>query len=230
MENKTILIIAAHPDDELLGCGGSIIKWIKNDFLVKVVYLSEGVTARSSLNEIKNWDKDIQDREAMAKKYTKASGIEIIKFMKKPNLKTRELSMLDIVKEMASLIMEVNPSEIYTHFPGDLNSDHQVCFEAVITACRPFTGIKVNSIYSFEVPSSTSWSSGLNLPAFKPNHYVEIDEQVDQKIEMLSFYEHEMRRFPHPRSSENIRALAQIRGSEIGSNYAEAFMLVRSIN
>ena len=230
MKNKTILIIAAHPDDELLGCGGSIIKWIKNECLVKVIYLSEGVTARKSLTEDRNWDSDIQAREEMAEKYAKASGIEIIKFMRKPNLKTRELSMLEIVKEIAGFITEINPSEIYTHFPGDLNSDHQVCFEAVVTACRPFMGIKVNSIYSFEVPSSTNWSSSLNSPAFKPNHYIEIDEQIEEKIEMLNFYDYEMRDFPHPRSPENIRAQAQIRGSEIGSKFAEGFMLVRSVD
>jgi LmbE family N-acetylglucosaminyl deacetylase len=227
---KTILIIAAHPDDELLGCGGSIIKWVGNKSLVKVIYLSEGVTARKSLTENKNWETEILAREAMAEKYAIASGIEIIKFMRKPNLKTRELSMLEIVKEIAGLITKIEPTEIYTHFPGDLNSDHRICFEAVVTACRPFMGIKVKSIYSFEVPSSTTWSSGLNQPVFKPNHYIEIDEQIEEKLNMLNFYEYEMRNFPHPRSAENIKALAQIRGSDIGSKYAEAFMLVRSID
>jgi LmbE family N-acetylglucosaminyl deacetylase len=108
-----------------------------------------------------------------------------------------------------------------------LNTDHQICFNAVITACRP-SGIDfIESIFSFEVPSSTEWSSSVNLPSFRPNYFVNIDSEIESKLGALNCYDFEMRKFPHPRSKENIKALSQIRGSEIGFEFAEAFMLIR---
>jgi LmbE family N-acetylglucosaminyl deacetylase len=228
--NKTILIIAAHPDDELLGCGGSILKWNQSNFNVKVLYLSEGVSARSSINEQKDWNKEINDREIMAKAYAAAANLEIVGFMRKPNLRTKEIPMLDLVKEISNYIKKIKPNEIYTHFPGDMNSDHRVCFEAVLTACRPFSENHVEKLYSFEIPSSTNWSSSLDLPTFKPNHFIDIDSTITKKIEMLNYYKYEMREFPHPRSNENIKALAQIRGSDCGIKFAEGFMLIRSVS
>lgn len=227
MINKKVLIIAAHPDDEILGCGGTIAKLIKNNCKVDVLFLSEGVSARAKLGETRNWDDEILAREAMAMAAAKYLGFSIIGFMRNPNLRMDLLSILDITKSVQSILIENKPDIIFTHHYGDLNTDHQICFNAVITACRP-SGIDfIESIFSFEVPSSTEWSSSVNLPSFRPNYFVNIDSEIESKLGALNCYDFEMRKFPHPRSKENIKALSQIRGSEIGFEFAEAFMLIR---
>jgi len=147
--------------------------------------------------------------------------------MRYPNLRMDTLSILDISKSIQEIIDKKKPNIVFTHHYGDLNTDHQICFNAVVTACRP-SGIDfIESIFSFEVSSSTEWSSSINLPSFQPNYYIDITNEIDSKFEALNFYNFEMRDFPHPRSKENIKALAQIRGSEIGFKFAEAFMLIR---
>ena len=227
MINKKILIIAAHPDDEILGCGGTIAKLIKNNCKVDVLFLSEGVSSRSKLGETRKWDDEILARESMATAAAKYLGFSIIGFMRNPNLRMDTLSMLDITKSVQKILIDNKPDIIFTHHYGDLNTDHQICFNAVITACRP-SGIDfIESIFSFEVPSSTEWSSSINLPSFRPNYFIEIDSEIESKLGALSFYNFEMREFPHPRSKENIKALSQLRGSEIGFKFAEAFMLIR---
>jgi LmbE family N-acetylglucosaminyl deacetylase len=227
MINKKVLIIAAHPDDEILGCGGTIAKLIKNNCKVGVLFLSEGVSARSKLGETRKWDEEILARESMAMAAAKYLGFSIIGFMRNPNLRMDTLSLLDITKSVQNILIDNKPNIIFTHHSGDLNTDHQICFNAVITACRP-SGIDfIESIFSFEVPSSTEWSSSVNLPSFRPNYFVDIDSEIESKLSALTFYDFEMREFPHPRSKENIKALSQIRGSEIGFKFAEAFMLIR---
>jgi len=227
MINKKVLIIAAHPDDEILGCGGTIAKLIKNNCKVDVLFLSEGVSSRSKLGETREWTDEIIAREAMAIAASKYLGFSIIGFMRNPNLRMDLLSILDITKSVQSILIENKPDIIFTHHYGDLNTDHQICFNAVITACRP-SGIDfIESIFSFEVPSSTEWSSSVNLPSFRPNYFVNIDSEIESKLGALNCYNFEMRKFPHPRSKENIKALSQIRGSEIGFEFAEAFMLIR---
>jgi LmbE family N-acetylglucosaminyl deacetylase len=154
-------------------------------------------------------------------------GFSIIGFMRNPNLRMDTLGMLDITKSVQNILIDNKPDVIFTHHYGDLNTDHQICFNAVITACRP-SGIDfIESIFSFEVPSSTEWSSSVNLPSFSPNYFVDIESEIESKLSALTFYDFEMREFPHPRSKENIKALSQIRGSEIGFKFAEAFMLIR---
>lgn len=228
MNNKKVLIIAAHPDDEVLGCGGTIRRLIENNCKVYVLFLSEGVSARSKPGEIKDWTNDILAREAMAVKASEFLGYSIIGFMKGPNLRMNTISILDLVKYVQNFITDIKPEIVFTHHPGDLNTDHQICFNAVFTACRPINQEFLEAIYTFEVPSSTEWSSHVNLPIFLPNYFVDIDGAIESKLNALKFYDFEMRSFPHPRSFENIRALAQIRGAEIGFNYAEAFMLIRA--
>lgn len=227
MINKKVLIIAAHPDDEILGCGGTIAKLIKNNCKVDVLFLSEGVSSRFKLGETRNWDDEILARESMATAAAKFLGFSIIGFMRNPNLRMDMLSLLDITKSVQKILIDNKPDVIFTHHSGDLNTDHQICFNAVITACRP-SGIDfIESIFSFEVPSSTEWSSSVNLPSFRPNYFIEINSEIESKFGALNFYNFEMREFPHPRSKENIKALAQLRGSEIGFKFAEAFMLIR---
>lgn len=128
------------------------------------------------------------------------------------------------------MIQEVKPETVYTHAGGDLNSDHRVAHESVITACRPVAGMPVRNIYTFEVPSSTEWASTAIGEHFVPTRFVDIKEYVETKMKAIGCYDFEiMRPFPHPRSLENIQALARVRGMAVGLEAAEAFMVVREV-
>jgi LmbE family N-acetylglucosaminyl deacetylase len=137
--------------------------------------------------------------------------------------------LLDVVKQVEAWIVEIGPEVVYTHHAGDLNVDHRITFQAVLTATRPQPGSVVRELYSFEVPSSTEWAFGETGPAFRPNVFQDIASTIDVKVEALERYTGEVRTFPHPRSGEALRAIARRWGSVAGVSYAEAFQLVRSI-
>jgi len=222
-----ILIISAHPDDEVLGCGGTICRHVVLGDEVSLLFLSEGVSSRGALE--KDWTSEIEEREMFARSVSRLMGARVVRFLRYKNLRMSELSMLDIVKEIIGVIQEVKPETIYTHSGGDLNSDHRIAHEAVITACRPVVGMPVRNIYTFEVPSSTEWASTAIGERFVPTRFVDIKDYVETKIKALGCYDLEMRPFPHPRSLENIRALQRVRGMAVGLEAAEAFMVVREV-
>ena len=148
-----VLVVAAHPDDEVLGCGATLAMHVQAGDEVFVLFLSEGVSSRSTPGIEHDWLPEIEAREAMAHEAARLLGYQLVKFLRYPNLRMRNMEMLDIVKQVDSVVRDIGPSVIYTHHPGDLNSDHGVAFEATLTACRPRPGLTVNSIYTFEVPS-----------------------------------------------------------------------------
>ena len=224
-----ILIISAHPDDEVLGCGGTIAFHVARGDEVKVLYLSEGVSSRHKIGEERCWTREIEEREAYATRAASILGFKILGFMRYPNLRMRDMSVLDIVKSIDKEIRSYGPHWIYTNHPGDMNSDHGVAFEATLTACRPRVDLTVKALFVFEVPSSTEWSSNLIGPAFIPNKFIDITSFAEKKYNGLAAYSHEMREFPHPRSYENINSLARYRGAYCGVESAEAFMVVREL-
>ncbi len=227
---QRILVIAAHPDDEVLGCGGTICKHVAQGDLVSVLYLSEGVSSRDVLDPSKDWTKEIEEREQFAINACKVMGADIAGFLRYKNLRMCDDSMLDIAKNIMKVIAVFQPLVIYTHAGGDMNSDHRVVNEAVITACRPVGGLSVKRIYSFEVCSSTEWSSTSIGEYFIPVKYVDVSAYMQQKQDAVECYDFEMRPYPHPRSRENIKALSQVRGMAVGLNAAEAFMIIREID
>ncbi len=229
MSNETILVVAAHPDDEILGCGGTICHHLANQDEVVVLFISEGVSARSVPGQLKDWTLEIERREHAAFAVAQYLGCRPPKFLRRPNLRIRDTPMLDLVKEIEAAIEDIRPTSIYTHHSGDLNSDHRLTHEAVITATRPLPTQSVRAIYAFETPSSTEWSSLGIGPAFVPMRFVNIADHMDKKIEALALYEFELRPFPHPRSREAITALARSHGSRIGCLAAEAFIVIREI-
>lgn len=223
---KKILLIAAHPDDEVLGCGGTILKLAKKGHYVDVLLMTKGIVSRS---------KDFFNQKKILKlnAQTAASG-RILKFKSIDNLNLPDNEMykvnfLDIVKMIEKKIKETKPSIIFTHFENDLNVDHQITYRAVITATRPMPGISVNEVYSFETVSSTEWNYGHNK-GFCPNLFVNIKKEIKQKISALKKYKLEMRKFPHARSVENIISLAKFRGASVGYEYAEAFKIIRILD
>lgn len=220
--HKKILIIAAHPDDEVLGCGGTIAKHLHNGDSINVAFLSDGVKSRNNTNLI-----DVEKRKEDSISAGKILGIiEPPIFLNFPDNRMDSVDLLDLVQEIEHIILSVNPEVIYTHHSDDLNIDHQLTHKAVLTAARPLPDSKIKEIYTFEVQSSTEWSSGA---AFSPNYFVDISQTLEKKLSAMKKYDSEINNFPHPRSFESINALAKYRGACVGLKAAEAFRVVRLI-
>ncbi len=223
-----VLVVAAHPDDEVLGCGGTIAKLSADGHSVSIGILGEGVTSR--FEERGGADAglvdDLHDRCRQAAKMLGANEPLIENF---PDNRFDTVPLLEIIKTIEKWVAQVKPQLVYTHSQGDLNVDHSIVFRATLTALRPVSGCPVRSLYTYEVPSSTEWAmERVNVP-FRPNTFVDISETLETKISALKAYESEVRAFPHPRSPEALRAIAQRWGMVAGLNAAEAFELIRSI-
>lgn len=223
-ENKNILIVAAHPDDEILGCGGTIAK-LSSKNTISALILGEGITSR----DIDNSESLLQKLEEDAIKAQEALGIENSLFERFPDNSFDKIPLLDIVKKVEEHVKKIKPEIIFTHHHSDLNIDHRITFQAVLTCCRPQPNFLHPDIYSFEIPSSTEWQVSTGETIFKPNVFVDISDTIKQKIKALEHYQSEMREFPHPRSFKAIRIMAQDWGRKVGKEYVEAFELIRSI-
>jgi LmbE family N-acetylglucosaminyl deacetylase len=223
MKNK-ILIIAAHPDDEVLGCGGVIAKHAELGDEVYCLILGEGENSRSNRAEKLKIEKLQKDGVAAAE----ILGIKEIVFHNFPDNSFDSIPLLDITKKVEEYLEKINPDIIYTHFENDLNVDHRLTFQAVMTACRPCNKLCPKEIYSFEVLSSTEWQSKQSRQ-FTPNYYVDIGSTIGKKKEALKKYTSEIKEYPHSRSTEGIEILARYRGLESGMEFAEAFCLIRKI-
>ena len=224
-----ILVVAAHPDDEVLGAGGTIARHAAAGDQVTIVICGEGHTSRYA----ERADASKRALAALRKQANAASeilGARALHFLSLPDNRFDTVPLLDLVKQIERIKESVLPDTVYTHHHGDLNVDHRIVFEAVLTAFRPIARKTVRNIYSFEVGSSTEWAPRAAGRVFRPNHYVEIAGTLDRKIKAMRAYRSEAKGYPHPRSSRAIRARASVRGSEAGLNYAEAFEVVRQID
>ena len=225
-----VLVIAAHPDDEVLGCGGSMAKWSKLGYEVNVIILSEGSTSRDKKRNRKKHKEYLNELNICATNACKILGIQSVELLNYPDNRMDKVDLLDIVKTVEAFIEKLKPEIVVTHHSGDLNIDHQIIHQAVMTACRPIVGKTVKRILSFEVQSGTEWQSqSINRP-FVPNWYEDINESLEMKIKALEAYSPEMREWPHSRSIKAVEYLAKWRGASIGVEAAEAFMLLREIN
>jgi LmbE family N-acetylglucosaminyl deacetylase len=216
---KKILVLAAHPDDETFGLGGTIVKHSKNRDDVFVLTFTEGESARK-INE-----KNIIKRRENAKKACAVLGVKKTKFLDFQDQKLDSIPLLELCKEIESVIKIWKPEIIYTHFWGDLNQDHRRIFEASMIASRPIGKYFPTKILCYEVPSSTEW--GIN--GFKPNIFVDVEEVSSTKIRACKYYKNELRKFPHPRSLKALSIREQYWGSVSNKKHAEAFVLVREV-
>lgn len=221
-----ILIIVAHPDDEVLGCGGTTARLAKEGDLVYTLILGEGVTSRDNVrNTNKRVDKII-DLQKSALKANKILGVKEVFFKDFPDNRFDTVPLLDIVKVVEEAKSKISPDIIFTHYEKGLNIDHQITYRAVITATRPMEGETVKEVYSFEVPSSTEW----NYPnSFNPDVFYDIRDTINIKLKALSEYRGELRGYPHPRSIFAVKLTAQSWGVKVGLRYAEALKTVRII-
>jgi LmbE family N-acetylglucosaminyl deacetylase len=220
---KKVLVIAAHPDDELLGVGGTILKHTSLGDECFAVILGTGVLSRE------NNPSEIDSLRTQSKKAANILGYKKIHFEDFPDNSFDTVSLLEIVKKIEEYITKYKPDILYTHYGGDLNVDHQITYKAVITACRPCNKNCPEKILTFETLSSTEWQIN-PLDVFVPNVFVNIEQFVDTKKKAMSEYESELCVFPHSRSLDGIHALGKYRGIQSGMYFAEAFRLERKID
>jgi len=213
---EKIMVVAAHPDDEVLGVGGTLSKLAKKGHEIKILVLGAGRD-----EDFTGATSGVVQKQAIEGVCNKLpSHFEVLDF---PDNRYDSVSLLSIVRDVEKSIDDFMPATIFTHWDGDLNIDHRITSQAVMTAARPFKDTPVRDIYCFEVPSSTDWS----FKRFPANAFSDISGYMEEKISLLRHYDSEMRKFPHPRSYENVKALARVWGAASGFEYAEAFVLAR---
>ncbi len=221
-----VLVIAAHPDDEVLGCGATVAGLARQGAAVTIAVLGEGATSRFEDRE--QADSVLtDDLRSACERASALLGATSLHMFGLPDNRFDTIALLDVVKIVEGLIERHKPEIILGHHGADLNVDHAVAFRATLTATRPSPGSTVRSVYAFEVPSSTEWAFSATGEGFKPQAFVDITETLDVKLAAMSVYESEARPFPHPRSSQALAALARMRGAQAGLDAAEAFQLIR---
>lgn len=224
---KTVLVVAAHPDDEILGVGATVARHVAEGDVVYAMILGEGQTSRGTHRQ--DVDREIvDDLHRNTLESAKVIGFRDVFFADFPDNRFDEVDLLDIVKSVENQVRALKPQIIYTHYIGDLNIDHRYTAQAVLTATRPVGDYCTEEIYAFETLSSTEWNFDHSVSAaFSPNVFVDITDYYQQKEEAMKCYVSELCAFPHPRSLTGMDVLSKSRGMAAGMERAEAFMLIR---
>jgi len=226
MKKSRVLVVAAHPDDEILGCGGTVARLIEEGCEGYTLVLGEGMTSRDEKRNRKARVKEINALKRQIEEAGRIIGIREVFSFDFPDNRFDTVPFLDIVKVIEKVKREVRPEIVFTHYEKDLNVDHQITSRAVLTATRPIPGETVREIYSFETLSSTEWSYPMS---FSPDVFFDISGSLEVKLKAMKSYQGELRDFPHPRSLEGIALCARNRGMQVGVPHAEAFKMIRMI-
>lgn len=229
MTKKSILVVAAHPDDEVLGCGGTIARLAAEGHAVHVLIVAEGVTSRAQQRDRQTKTAELSELARCAEAANAILGSASVKVCDFPDNRMDSVDLLDVVKVVEAEIARHRPQLLLTHHGGDVNVDHRVLHEAVLAACRPQPGHPVRELLFFEVASSTEWRTPGLFGGFQPNGFYDVSAHLARKLEALKAYSTELRAFPHPRSVEAVEHLARWRGATVGCHAAEAFMVGRII-
>lgn len=215
-----VLVIAPHPDDEILGVGGTILKHINKNDEVFLCIVTKAYTPE--------WSEEfLETRKQELEKIRQFLNIKKIYNLDFPSLKLDTIPKREINEAISRVVSEVNPDILYIPHKGDLRADHRIVFESSLIAIRPINN-RIKKVLSYETLSETEWGRPLGL--FAPNIYVNIEDTIEKKKEAMKIYEGELQEYPHPRSLEGIEILAKKRGLEAGFKFAEAFMLIREID
>jgi LmbE family N-acetylglucosaminyl deacetylase len=225
---RRIAVIAAHPDDEVLGCGATIARHTASGDEVHVLIVAEGATSRSVTGDRLEFKDQLSQLAASAHRANELLGATNLELLGFSDNRMDSVDLLDVVKVIEAFLGRFEPHTVYTHWPFDLNIDHRIVSEAVQTACRPVPLSPQDQILFFEVPSSTEWRVSA-ARSFEPNYFVDVSATLELKHKALAFYASEMRSWPHSRSREAVEALARWRGASVGVMAAEAFVLGRTL-
>jgi LmbE family N-acetylglucosaminyl deacetylase len=219
-------VVAAHPDDEILGCGGTVARLVNDGYEAFSLVLGEGVTSRDEHRDRSGRMQEIVALKSEMERANRAIGVRSVFSYSFPDNRFDSVPILEVVKVIEEIKKQVLPSLVLTHHRNDLNVDHQVTYSATLAATRPMPGEVVRAVYSFEVLSSTEW----NYPqTYCPSLFFDISATLERKIEALACYASEMREYPHPRSLDAVRLTAQAWGVRVGLLHAEAFEVVREL-
>lgn len=220
---KTILVVAPHPDDETLGCGGTLLQHVQNGdevhWLIVTDMSIENGYVQSTVNQ----------RQFEVKKVAAAYGFSNVHNLKFPPAKLDEIPRNSLIQSISRIIKEVAPAVIYLPFRGDVHSDHAVVFDAVVSCTKWFRYPSIRRVLCYETLSETDFGLNPESAKFAPNSFVDISAYIDKKIEIAQVYKGEMGEFPFPRSKKALKALAQVRGAASGCFAAESFILLREI-
>lgn len=218
----TVLVLAAHPDDEILGAGGALARHARAGDEVHAMVISDGAASRYG-------DGMVEELQEQARRASAEIGFASLRLEALPDQRLETLPLIELTQRLEAVIDELRPDIVYTHFPEDVNNDHRVVARAAWTACRPYRAPFVRRFLVFDTASSTEWAWPLTGSAFSPNNYVDITETLDVKMRAIACYKSELREYPHPRSERALRERAAFWGSHIGRAAAEPFILLREI-
>lgn len=229
LHHERVLIVAAHPDDEVLGCGATAARLADRGAEVTVLILGEGETSRQEVRSREAAGEGLGRLAESARRAGEILGARRVLTGDLPDNRFDGVCLLDIVKRIEAVKAEVSPTLVLTHHAGDLNIDHALTQRAVLTAFRPLPGTEPTGLYAFEVLSSTEYAGPAAGNVFLPDTYVDASSALDRKVRALLAYAGEVRPDPHPRSPEAVRHLAAVRGRQVGLAAAEAFQTLRTL-
>jgi LmbE family N-acetylglucosaminyl deacetylase len=217
MASKRILVIAAHPDDELLGCGGTVALHAAQGDEVTSVIVCEGESLRYGEDGVGQSDHILAAAKAL--------GVQDVRTLRFADQRLDTVTLTDIIGALETVVREVQPQIIYTQYGGDVNRDHHLLFEAMLVATRP-TEEFIEAVYAFDTASSTEWAYPRT---FTPDLWVDISATLQAKLDAMNCYKSELRDYPHPRSLEALKNRAAAWGNQCCMEYAEVFMTVRRV-
>ncbi len=222
-------MVAAHPDDEVLGCGGTIAKHSINGDEVHILIMAEGVTSRDAFRDAGGRSGDLLNLRKSACRAKDILGASTLTFENFPDNRLDSVDRIEIIKKIEDSLFKHEPEIVYSHHAGDLNIDHRIVHDAVSVACRPLPGVPTRIVLFFEAPSSTEWQMRGSISSFSPNWFINIKQTMETKLKAMKCYQSELKPWPHPRSIMAARHLACWRGATVGVECAEAFVLGRNI-
>lgn len=221
---KKIIIVSAHPDDETLGAGGTLLKHKANGDHIEWVIVTNVLESEGFSNQ------RVQERQNEIETVAKMFGFATVHKLDYPTMKLDSGSMLEMIPEISAIFSQAQPEVIYVMNRSDAHSDHRVIFDAVTACTKSFRYPSIRQVLMYECISETEFAPVLSEKVFQPNYYVDITDHFTEKIAIMKVYASELAEHPFPRSIRNIEALATFRGAIAGVEYAEAFQLIKFID